>query len=133
VVGVTTPPEMQIPDEVVADLARVQWERCTDGDPNWASVDDATHRHGLRVARLDLLGLAAAGYVVIKDDGADHIIDFGPHGWTIKHPPSCRPNLFDCPVNRAAVQEITDEPASGLGRYTVSVDAGGVLLVEGPQ
>jgi hypothetical protein len=47
---------------------------------------------------------------------APHVIDFRGDGWTIRHPLSCRPNLFDCPVNRAAELDLT-EPPDLLGRY----------------
>lgn len=52
-----------------------------------------------------------------------HVIECREAGWTIKHPLSCRPALFDCPVNRAAEDGLfTGHPAPG--RYYVElVDA----------
>lgn len=63
------------------------------------------------------------------DDDPRHVIEFRATGWTIKHPLVCRPALFDCPVNRAAEQELT-EPPSVLGRFECGVnDSGDRLLI----
>lgn len=37
----------------------------------------------------------------ILDLSDDHIINCTPAGWTLSHPPYCRPNLFECPYNEA--------------------------------
>ena len=62
-----------------------------------------------------------------------HIIDFRDDGWTIQHPLTCRPNLFACPVNRAAGQQVTAEPATGLGRYACWLHEDDGLLVLGDR
>lgn len=45
-----------------------------------------------------------------------HIIEFREDGWTLMHPLACRPNLFDCPVNRIAGRQLS-EPPDLLGRF----------------
>ncbi|WFF07226.1 DUF6085 family protein [Micromonospora sp. WMMD1076] len=53
-----------------------------------------------------------------------HIIEIRPDGWTIQHPLSCRPNLFDCPVNRAGEAEMASLkcPPAPPGRYECFVN-----------
>lgn len=53
-----------------------------------------------------------------------HIVDLRANGWTIQHPLSCRPSLFDCPVNEAAEHELVDCPAE-LGRFACGLDDNG--------
>jgi len=53
-----------------------------------------------------------------------HVIEIRTDGWTIQHPLSCRPNLFDCPVNRVAeadLEPLTGPPAPP-GRYECGVN-----------
>ncbi|MFI2650180.1 DUF6085 family protein [Micromonospora fulviviridis] len=52
-----------------------------------------------------------------------HVIEFRADGWTIQHPLSCRPNLFDCPVNRAAERGMAglDGPPAPPGRYACAL------------
>lgn len=61
-------------------------------------------------------------------EGGDprHIIEFREDGWTIKHPLSCRPDLFNCLVTRA-VGDLLFEPPDGL--YECSVGADGAFVV----
>lgn len=131
----------ETPTGAVAEMAAI-----LDGLPQHSRpVDQATEPHRLhgghefyydcpvcsRNTTELATALSAAGYRIVKDDGDDnHLIDFGAHGWTIKHPLSCRPNLFDCPVNRAAEQQIDGEPAQGPGRYIVTVRDDGLLCLE---
>ena len=61
--------------------------------------------------------LAQVGYT---SDGR-HIIDFDEQGWAIQHPVECRPQLLDCPVNRA-MMFVSRPPTEGEGRYYVSMD-----------
>ncbi len=56
-----------------------------------------------------------------------HVIDFREGGWTIRHPLSCRPNLFDCPVNRAAEDDLT-EPPTTLGQYRCDVQDNALVI-----
>lgn len=58
-----------------------------------------------------------------------HVIEFRADGWTIMHPLACRPNLFDCPLNRAAEQRIT-APLGELGRYAIDLVDGRLILGE---
>ena len=53
----------------------------------------------------------------------EHVIEFRENGWTIKHPLICRPNLFDCEVNRAAERDI-DGPPQQLGRFVCGITGG---------
>lgn len=59
--------------------------------------------------------------------GTRHIIDVVYGGWTIQHTLVCRPNLFDCEVNEAALAADTFPKP---GRYFCRVDGGGDLVVE---
>lgn len=61
----------------------------------------ATAQAWREVVQPVLAALADAGLLVEPDD-TEHVIEFRDRGWTIKHPLSCRPNLFDCPINGAA-------------------------------
>ncbi|MGW5556879.1 DUF6085 family protein [Micromonospora sp. NPDC003944] len=68
--------------------------------------------------------LATTGRLAPVDDDPRHIIEFRPAGWTIKHPLACRPNLFACPFNRAALA--LDSPPAKYGRYVVDLSDEGV-------
>lgn len=57
-----------------------------------------------------------------------HVIDFRDDGWTIRHPLSCRPNLFDCRVNRAAEDGVEGPPKRGLGAYRCEAVAGALVV-----
>jgi len=59
---------------------------------------------------------------------APHVIDLRPDGWTIRHPLSCRPHLFDCLVHEAA-QGALREPPGELGRFEVEFDPDGIFLL----
>jgi len=39
---------------------------------------------------------------VLLQPNDQHIIDLREDGWTLQHPLACRPNLFDCQLNRVA-------------------------------
>lgn len=67
--------------------------------------------------------------VTEADVEPQHVIEFRADGWTIMHPLSCRPRLFECPVNRAAEQDLT-EPPTVLGRFECNAnDLGDRLLI----
>lgn len=51
------------------------------------------------------------------EDEKRHIIQFDEDGWTLKHPVSCRPNLFDCPYTVAAQRDLINDVLEGCGRY----------------
>lgn len=61
-------------------------------------------------------------------DSEQHVVDLRENGWTIQHPLSCRPNLFDCPVNSAAEVQLT-EPPGELGRFTCGLAEDGELII----
>jgi len=60
-----------------------------------------------------------------------HVIELAADSWTIKHPLSCRPNLFECPVNHAAERDLTEPPVEP-GRYLCDVDESGRFSVGNP-
>lgn len=62
-----------------------------------------------------------------RRDGG-HVIDLREDGWTIQHPLSCRPNLFDCIYNMAAATLVSAGPRPG--RYRVTVEDGHLHLGE---
>jgi hypothetical protein len=69
--------------------------------------------------------------VAAESDDEMHVIDLRANGWTIKHPLSCRPKLFDCAVNRAAERSLT-EPPNALGRFECWVDDHGFHISTEP-
>lgn len=107
-------------DDLISELSEIiradHWWECDHFD---SSGDCAGDR-----ARAVLDALAAAGRLAPADDDPRHIIDIRPDGWTIKHPLACRPNLFECGVNRAAEQDLgqSDGPPVPPGRYEVDAD-----------
>ncbi len=58
-----------------------------------------------------------------------HVIELREDGWTIMHRIACRPNLFDCPYNQAA---LTDPLAGRMehGRYRVDLADGHLKIGE---
>ncbi|AYF29288.1 hypothetical protein CSH63_17815 [Micromonospora tulbaghiae] len=85
------------------------------------------------IARAVLDALAAAGRLAPVDDDPRHIIDLRADGWTLKHPLACRRgDLFDCPVNRAASQQLDGPPPESPGRYVCWLgdrDLAGMLIL----
>lgn len=67
-----------------------------------------------------------AMYLEPVNTGEGHIIQLAANGWTIKHPLSCRPNLFACRFNRAAV---TSTIQHQLGRFECTLDDAGHLVI----
>lgn len=74
-------------------------------------------------------GRLADKVLAALDDDPHHVIEFGEQGWTLKHPLSCRGELFECPFNKAA--DRLDGPLAEPGRYRVEVVLGH-LVVTGP-
>lgn len=59
-----------------------------------------------------------------------HIIDLRPDfSWVIQHPMACRPNLFDCPVNKAAL-DVDAFPDWAPGRYYCALVDGELQIGE---
>lgn len=77
------------------------------------------------VAEIDRLRAA------LKAGQVGHIIEFRDNGWTIQHPLSCRPNLFECEVNRAAERDVDGVPPEGVGRYVCGAEEGGRFWYDG--
>lgn len=76
--------------------------------------------------RAEILALHQELETYHRDTG--HIVDLREDGWTIQHPLSCRPNLFDCIYNFAAARVLQ---IGGIpGRYQVTVDAGELIIGE---
>lgn len=71
--------------------------------------------------------MIAAGYKLIPDDPR-HVIEFREDGCTIQHPLSCRPNLFDCPVNRWS--ECRGIAWDTPGRYECRLDGDQLVVGE---
>lgn len=95
---------------------------CQDTDCGWCD----------RAARIadDILEAVAEHYG--DDPGGRHVIEFRADGWTIKHPLSCRPDLFACRVNRVggAQLRVLDGPPVPPGRYACELnDAGDRFLI----
>lgn len=66
-------------------------------------------------------------YLEPVDTGTPHAIALAENGWTMKHPVSCRAQLFHCPVHQAALKS---EPIQhDLGRYTCTVGYDGFLVI----
>ncbi len=61
-------------------------------------------------------------------DEPHHVARLRAGWWTLKHPLTCRPTLFDCAIH-AAFTRLDATPASEDGDYVVTVDADGMLIV----
>ena len=61
--------------------------------------------------------------------GDRHIIELRDDGFTIQHPLSCRPNLFDCIVNFAA-REHEEFGQHPNGRFYCTYDGDQLMLEE---
>jgi hypothetical protein len=107
-------------DEDVAVVAEAMLTR--DG-----RLPPRTENRGM--ARRVLDALAATGRWVRVDPEEPHLVEFRESGWTIQHPPRCRPNLFNCQVNRVAERTIAGSPAGGTGIYECRVRDDGVLVI----
>jgi hypothetical protein len=97
---------------------------CAAADVDWlvAEVERLTGARDHLQAQLDDLG---AGQT-------EHIIDIKPDGWTIKHPLSCRPELFNCPVHNAAVAREFADVHPKPGQYGLSLDETGWIVIGEP-
>lgn len=67
---------------------------------------------------------------ILLSESPEHVIEFTDQGWTIMHPIACRPDLFACPVNRAAGDRIEQRGQwISDGRYVCSVTDDGRFVV----
>lgn len=59
-----------------------------------------------------------------------HIIELRDDGWTIQHPLSCRPNLFDCIYNMVAGGDLVDaaREQGQRGRFYCDLSEDGRIL-----
>jgi hypothetical protein len=57
-----------------------------------------------------------------------HTINVGENSWVIKHPLDCRPDLYGCAYNTAAL-ELDGPPDSGVGVYQVALTDLGRLII----
>lgn len=149
-------PDILTPEEVAE--CRERAERATDGP--WEALGDEivtyavprTASHPVQTvamsgvcieeadaefvahARTDIPALCATVEALreaLKAGQVGHIIEFRDNGWTIKHPLSCRPNLFECEVNRAAERDVDGVPPEGVGRYVCGAEEGGRFWYDG--
>jgi hypothetical protein len=65
-------------------------------------------------------------YLEPIDTGQPHIIHVEKEQWTMKHPLTCRAQLFECPVHAAALRS---EPGIRLGRFVCTVGYDGFLVL----
>lgn len=66
-------------------------------------------------------------YLEPVDTGRPHVIVLAENGWTMKHPVTCRAQLFHCPVHKAA---LASEPLGDqLGRFVCTVGYDGFLVI----
>jgi hypothetical protein len=81
-----------------------------------------------KVAREFAKALEDAGLLARPgDQDADetrHIIRYAGDGWTVMHPLSCRPNLFNCKVWKT-VRLLTPPPPNYFGKYYCGLDDDG--------
>lgn len=103
------------------DAARERWE----GSDSVTAVHDALERASKAEHEASRLKRELATLRADLDASPVHVMDARESGWTLKHPLSCRPRLFDCPINRAA--EDLDGPVAEPGRWVVELGAGGEL------
>lgn len=95
-------------------------------------LEGRAHMVAARLPREPAIRFAVAILAALDDD-PEHIIDLRADGWTIKHPLACRPDLFACPVNRAAERDLTEQPAMPAGQYRCLVGADGAFVVIEPE
>ena len=61
--------------------------------------------------------------------GERHIIELREDGWTIQHPLTCRPNLFDCITNTAGSQHFSALAEKGeRGRFYFDLSEDGRIM-----
>jgi hypothetical protein len=65
-------------------------------------------------------------YLEPVDTGQPHIIHVEEKQWTMKHPLTCRTQLFECPVHAAALRS---DPGIRLGRFVCTVGYDGFLVL----
>ena len=111
-----------------------QYENCSD---HQAAVDDLLRERDalaavverLREALEELEGELREYRERLKSPPF-HIIEFRDDGFSIQHPPFCRPDLFNCPVSRAAERDLDGPPEEGPGLYVCGVDSEGTFWYE---
>lgn len=64
----------------------------------------------------------------------EHVISFTEDGWAIEHLVACRPDMTSCGLHQAAMvaREDWDGPPRPPGRYVVTLDVEGSLLIGEP-
>lgn len=66
-------------------------------------------------------------YLEPVDTDQPHVIEIAEHAWTMKHPVTCRAQLFHCTVHKAALKS---EPLGDqLGRFSCTVGYDGFLVI----
>jgi Family of unknown function (DUF6085) len=86
-------------------------------------VEASPEEHVAVLVDAALSALAKAYHLVPREPGDEHhILDVREDGWTLRHPLTCRPQLFECPITQQAGR--LDEPPAPVGRYRVVADPG---------
>lgn len=78
--------------------------------------------------RLDAAGISRNRWAE-DEDSQRHVIELRDDGWTIQHPLACRPDLFSCPHNRAALAIHPDR----RGQYICTINSEGALEITGKR
>lgn len=128
-----TPQDKTTTPDVAAELERIARE--LDGVPCRYTVGPGNEMRVIGLLHADIAAIATklrefAGLLRAPspEEPDVHVIALFGGGWTMQHPLSCRPNLFDCPVGRAA-NALTGSPMPEPGRWVCDVDDRGVLTI----
>lgn len=116
----------------------IAWCPTFEGSPFPPPQNASDNAAFIAAARQDIPALLAEVErlrAILDDSTPYHLIDLTDTGWTLKHPIACRPDLFNCPVNRAAQNIGTAKPTVvfgplGPGVWRVEMDADKLVFVE---
>jgi hypothetical protein len=115
-------------DLVIADLR----ERKEYGHTKYGTFLQAGNgRRALRDAYDEILDLIVylRQELAERDSGEKHRIELRDGRFTIQHPLACRPNLFECPLNRAAPDDLAEMPTQHYGIYECWLSDNGHLVL----
>lgn len=117
------------------------WERLATEGIAWCPTFEGSPRAAPRNAQANAAFIAASYEdvtvllaeverlrAILDDSPPYHVMDLREDGFTIKHPISCRPDLFNCPVNRVA--HAMDGPPVDPGQWHVDMAFGQLVFVE---
>lgn len=123
---------MNVADELMRLYDEGLMKAGEDDDPVRVALGNVLDRHEQMVRRQAIRDLHA-GRITAEEVAAAgcetrHVIDLRDDGWTVKHPLTCRADLFACPVNVAAGRDLT-RPPDELGQYACSLDDDGHFAI----